>query len=265
MTGMVRTEKAYGDFTYLLNSDRIYLKEQIKFDRTATDVDSRTLATGRDVTQMGRTDIYRLLHRFHLTDRSSKRHGYEIISFVNLEKRPHCLSVSPNLFLESIAGNLLHQTVEHRNFSTENCASLLSACKTGNVTFHPSVFMNFHHNSLTSSLSEWHNDISLDNLSAGISTETTWRAGAFEASLYLPIGYRYFGLKNKFSDVAMAKHRLRVEPRFGFSVRINSYHSIRIKSALGYSVPSVQNLYAGTSSPPTAPYRSMMSRNCLKE
>lgn len=245
MTGMVRTEKAYGDFTYLLNNDRIYLKEQIKFDRTATDVDSRTLATGRDVTQMGRTDIYRLLHRFHLTDRSSKRHGYEIISFVNLEKRPHCLSVSPNLFLESIAGNLLHQTVEHRNFSTENCASLLSACKTGNVTFHPSVFMNFHHNSLTSSLSEWHNDIRLDNLSAGISTETTWHAGAFEASLYLPIGYRYFGLKNKFSDVAMAKHRLRVEPRFGFSVRINSYHSIRIKSALGYSVPSVQNLYAG--------------------
>ena len=39
-----------------------------------------------------------LLNKFHMTHRNTSDRGFEISSLVNLEKRPHSLSVSPNLF-----------------------------------------------------------------------------------------------------------------------------------------------------------------------
>lgn len=107
MSGISRTSKAYGDLTYLLNSDKTYLKEQLKFDWSKTDANSRIMANDDDIFQIGQTDTYRLLNKFHLTDRSSEYRGYEIYSLINVEKRPHSLSVSPNLFPELLHGDAL--------------------------------------------------------------------------------------------------------------------------------------------------------------
>lgn len=97
MNGVSRTNKAYGDLTYLLNGDTKYIKEQLKFDWFSTDADSRIIAGGDDIAQIGKTDAYRLFNKFHMTNRSSEYRGYEIYSVINLEKRPHSLLVSPNL------------------------------------------------------------------------------------------------------------------------------------------------------------------------
>lgn len=244
MNGSSRTNKAYGDLTYLLNGDETYLKEQLKFDWSATDADSRILAGDEDISQTGKTETYRLLNKFHLTDRSSEYRGYEIYSLVNFEKRPHSLNVSPNLFPEMFDGDNLRQDVDYRNISIENRAGLLSAWKAGNVTFHPSLFVNFHHNSLTSALVKSHNDMYLNNMQTGVATEIAWNTRKFNASLYIPIGYRYFGLKNRADENTSDRNLLRVEPQFDFSYKINGNHNLKLRSAFNYSVPEIQNLYS---------------------
>lgn len=244
MNGVSRTNKAYGDLTYLLNGDTKYIKEQLKFDWFSTDADSRIFAGGEGIAQIGKTDAYRLFNKFHMTNRSSEYRGYEIYSVINLEKRPHSLSVSPNLFPELISGDMLRQDVDYRDLSTENRVGLLSAWRIGNVNIHPTFFLNYCHNSLTSALSDTHNDLYLDNLATGISAEIAWRYRKVNASLYIPVAYRFFNLKNRLTDIRTDKNRVRVEPRLDFSYKISSNHDLSLKSALNYSSPSILNLYS---------------------
>lgn len=244
MNGVSRTNKAYGDLTYLLNGDTKYIKEQLKFDWFSTDADSRIIVGGDDISQIGKTSAYRLFNKFHMTNRSSEYSGYEIYSVINLEKRPHNLSVSPNLFPELIIGEMLRQNVDYRDLSTENRVGLLSAWRIGNVNIHPTYFLNYFHNSLTSELSDTHNDLYLDNLATGISAEIAWRYRKVNASLYIPVGYKFFNLKNRLTDVRTDKNRVRIEPQLDFSYKISSNHDLSLKSAFNYSTPFIQNLYS---------------------
>ncbi len=244
MDGLSKTNKAYGDLTYLNNGDTQYLKEQLKFDWFSTDADSRIMAGADNISQAAKTESFRLFNKFHITNRSSEYRGYEIYSVINLEKRPHSLSVNPNLFPELINGDMLRQNVDYRDLSTEKRVGLLSAWRIGNVNIHPTYFLNYTHNSLTSALSDTHNDLYLDNLATGISAEIAWRYRKVNASLFIPVGYRFFNLKNRLTNVSTGKNRVRVEPRLDFSYKISSNHDLSLKSALNYSSPSIQNLYS---------------------
>ncbi len=244
MNGLSKTNKAYGDLTYLNNGDTRYLKEQLKFDWFSTDADSRIMAGADNISQAAKTESFRLFNKFHITNRSSEYRGYEIYSVINLEKRPHSLSVNPNLFPELINGDMLRQNVDYRDLSTEKRVGLLSAWRIGNVNIHPTYFLNYTHNSLTSALSDTHNDLYLDNLATGISAEIAWRYRKVNASLFIPVGYRFFNLKNRLTNVSTGKNRVRVEPRLDFSYKISSNHDLSLKSALNYSSPSIQNLYS---------------------
>ena len=187
MYGIARMQKAYGDFTYMNNGNENYLKEQLKFDWSTTDAESRILAEGDKISQTGKTDTYRLLNKFHATHRNYADRGFEISSLINVEKRPHSLSVSPNLFTELIPGGMLYQHVDFRNISTENSAGLLSAFKIGNFTLHPSAIVNYHHNSLESRLDAVGNNLALDHLDAGMGAEIMFSARKIHASLYMPM------------------------------------------------------------------------------
>lgn len=110
-----------------------------------------------------------------MTNRSSEYSGYEIYSVINLEKRPHRLLVSPNLFHELINGDMLRQNVDYSDLSTENHIGLLSAFRIGNVTLHPTFFLNYTRNSLTSELPDFNNDLILDKLNTGVKAEIAWR------------------------------------------------------------------------------------------
>lgn len=245
MEGTARMKKAYGDLTYMDNGDENYLKEQLKFDWSVTDSHSRILAGNDDITQSGQTDSYRLLNKFHMTHRNSADRGFEISSLVNLEKRPHSLSVYPNLFPEIIDGGMLSQHVDLHNISTENRAGLLSAFKIGNFTLHPSAIVNYHHNSLASRLDAICNNLTLDHLDAGIGAEIMFSTRKFHASLYLPLKYRLFRLKNRLDDEITDNSRFRVEPSLNFIYRINSSHNLKAAASLSYMTPSIETLYSG--------------------
>ena len=205
MDGLSKTNKAYGDLTYLNNGDTRYLKEQLKFDWFSTDADSRIMTGADNISQAAMTESFRLFNKFHMTNRSSEYRGYEIYSTINLEKRPHSLSVSPNLFPNLILGDALRQSVDYRDLSTENRLGLLSAFRIGNVTMHPTFFLNYTRNSLTSELSDFNNDLCLDNLNTGVKAEVAWRNRKFDISLHLPIGYKFFKLDYRLSDIATDK------------------------------------------------------------
>lgn len=245
MQGTARMQKAYGDLTYLNNGDESYLKEQLKFDWSKTDANSRILAGDDDIAQIGKTDTYRLLNKFHMTHRNSEDRGFEISSLVNIEKRPHSLSVSPNLFPDMIPGDMLYQHVDFRNISTENSGGLLSALKVGNFTLHPSAIVNYHHNALESSLDAMLNDITLDYLDAGLGAEIMFTARKFHASFYVPMKYRLFRLNNRLDGIITDKNRFRVEPSLNLTYKVNSSHNINASAALNYMTPSIETLYSG--------------------
>lgn len=245
MSGTARMQKAYGDLTYMNNGDENYLKEQLKFDWSTTDADSRIVAGGDNVSQFGKTDTYRLLNKFHMTHRNSSDRGFEISSLVNLEKRPHSLSVSPNLFPDIIPGDMLYQHVDFRNISTENSAGLLSVFKLGNFTLHPSAIVNYHHNSLESRLDATNNDLTLDYLNAGVGAEVMFSTRKIHASLYLPMKYRLFRLNNRLDGHITDKSRFRVEPSLNFTYKFNSSHNIKASAMLNYMTPSIETLYSG--------------------
>ena len=245
MYGIARMQKAYGDFTYMNNGNENYLKEQLKFDWSTTDADSRILAEGDKISQTGKTDTYRLLNKFHATHRNYADRGFEISSLINVEKRSHSLSVSPNLFTELILGGMLYQHVDFRNISTENSAGLLSAFKIGNFTLHPSAIVNYHHNSLESRLDAVGNNLALDHLDAGMGAEIMFSARKIHASLYMPMKYRLFRLNNRLDDNITDKNRLRVEPSLNFSYKLNSSHNLKASAMLNYMTPSIETLYSG--------------------
>ena len=190
------------------------------------------------MSQVGKVDAYRLLNKFHITHHNSADRGFEIQSLVNLEKRPHSLSVSPNLFPDLIGGSALFQHVDFRNISTENHAWLLSALKTGNFTLHPSAIVNYHHNSLESRLDAMHNYLTLDYLDAGLGAEMVYSIRKFHASLYLPLKYRHFRLDNRVDEAISNKSRLRMEPNLSLSYKINSSHNLKAQAMPAIDFPA---------------------------
>ena len=245
MNGTARMQKAYGDLTYMNNGDESYLKEQLKFDWSTIDADSRIVAGGDNVSQIGKIDTYRLLNKFHMTHRNTSDRGFEISSLVNMEKRPHSLSVSPNLFPNIIPGDMLYQHVDFRNISTENSAGLLSALKVGNFTLHPSAIVNYHHNSLESRLDAADNDLTLDHLDAGVGVEMMFSTRKIHTALYLPLKYRLFRLNNRLDGNITDKNRFRVEPSLNFTYKFNSSHNLKAAAMLNYMTPSIETLYSG--------------------
>lgn len=244
MSGIARMQKAYGDLTYLNNSEQSYLKEQLKFDWSETDADSRIFADDEDIRQFGNIDTYRLLNNFHMTQSKSDSRGFEVYSLVNVEKRPHSLDVSPNLFPELFADNMLSQSVDYRNISTENRFAFLSAFKYRNFSLHPTAIVNFNHNSLKSRLGDSRNDLSLDCLDAGIGAEFVYSIRKLHVSLMLPMKYKRFSLNNHGDNIGSDKNRFRAEPDFNLSYNINTSHRLSVKSALNYMTPSIENMYS---------------------
>lgn len=245
MQGTARMQKAYGDLTYLSNGDENYMKEQLKFDWSTTDADSRILAGEDDIVQIGKTDTYRLLNKFHITHRNSEDRGFEISSLVNMEKRPHSLSVFPNLFPDMITGDMLYQHVDFRNISTKNSVGLLSALKAGNFTLHPSAIVNYHNNALESRLDAICNNRTLDYLDAGLGAEIMFSTRKFHALLYVPMKCKLYRLDNKLDGIITDKSRFRVEPSLNLTYKVNSSHNLNASASLNYMTPSIETLYSG--------------------
>lgn len=243
MMGMAKRKKAYGDITYLQNSDHYYMKEQVKFDWNRANANSRIIAGNNSIDQFGKVDSYCLLNNFHLINGNSKYRGYEFTSLINLEKRPHSLTVSPNLFPKIIADPILHQQVGTHNFTTENSFSLLSACRIGNMHIHPSATMNYQRTALNSSLANFRNDLTFSLINVGVGVQATYNGEKLHASLYMPIRYKHFRLSDIVEGQTRKKFGVRIEPSTSVTYNINSNHELRLNSNISYSTPVIENLY----------------------
>ncbi|MDE5878331.1 MAG: Plug domain-containing protein [Muribaculaceae bacterium] len=245
MAGTSRMQKAYGDLTFMNNNDSTYLKEQLKFDWTTTHTDSDITTSGEKINQTGNTDTYRLLNRLHLTHRSSEHRGFEINSLINLERRPHSLSVSPNLFPALVNDNILSQNVDFRNISTENSAGFLSALTIGNIILHPSAIINYHHNSLNSLLTpSIQNDLCLDYFETGLGLEASYRTRRLYTSFYILLYYKRFQLSNQLNGNITTKNCFHPEPTLSFTYNFTAGHHLNVSSSISYLTPSIETLYS---------------------
>lgn len=240
--GNLRRNLANGTITYLQNSEKSYIKEQLKFDWFSTGGSSDIYA-GSDIAQNSDVENYRLHNLFHLTNRTNTDKGVDFVSTINLEKRPHNLGVSTNLFPDVLLGDNMFQRAERRNFSTENHLDFLSALVWGNLQIHPTLFVDYSQNGLTSQLEDYRNDIHLSSLNTGVGIIANYRARKFYVDLQITGNYRYFDLNDRIAEVETDKHRFVVEPRLTVKYDINGSNELRLKGSLGHSNPAIENLY----------------------
>ncbi len=240
--GILQRNITNGNITYMQNTDRHYIKEQLKFDWLSTDGHSNIYA-GENIGQENDVENYRLHNLFHLTSRTGSDKGVEFLSKINLEKRPHSLSVAPNLFPDIIMSDQMFQSAERRNISTENRLDFLSAIVWGNLQIHPTIFLDYSHNGLTSNLDTYRNDLRLTSINTGIGIIANYRIKRFYADLYVTGNYRYFNLNNKDTDIDTDKHRFVVEPHLTLKYDIDGINELRFNASLSHSNPAIENLY----------------------
>ena len=240
--GTLQRNIANGNITYMQNTEKNYIKEQLKFDWLSTDGHSNIFA-GEDIVQKNNVENYRLRNLFHLTSRTGSDKGVEFLSKINLEKRPHSLSVTPNMFPDIIVSEQMFQSAERRNISAENRLDFLSAIVWGNLQIHPTIFLDYSHNELTSHLDTYHNDLRLTSINTGIGINANYRIKRFYADLYVTGNYRYYSLNNKDTDIDTDKHRFVVEPHLTLKYDIDGTNEFRFNASLSHSNPAIENLY----------------------
>lgn len=240
--GSIRRNMANGGLTYFQNTEKSYIKEQVKFDWLATDGESQIVA-GEEISQKNKIDNYRLYNLLHLIQRTGNDKGIEFLSKVNLEKRPHHLSVFPNLFPDVITSDRIFQTAERKNISTENKLDFLSAVVCGNLQIHPTLFFDYSYNGLTSALETNCNHLNLTSVNTGVGIMANYRIGRFYADLYISGNYRYFNLSDRTTNADSDKHRFVVEPRLTLKYDIDGTNELRFTGSLSHSNPAVENLY----------------------
>lgn len=240
--GILQRNIANGNITYMQNTERNYIKEQLKFDWLSTEGSSNIFA-GEDIAQENSVENYRLHNMFHLTSRTGSDKGLEFLSKINLEKRPHSLSVTPNLFPDIIVSEQMFQSAERRNISTENRLDFLSAIVWGNLQIHPTIFLDYTHNGLTSNLDTYRNDLRLTSINTGVGIITNYRIKRFYVDFYVTGNYRYFSLNNKDTDIDTDKHRFVVEPHLTLKYDIDGTNELRFNASLSHSNPAIENLY----------------------
>ena len=170
---------------------------------------------------------YRLLNKFHLTNRSSEYKGYEFLSLINLEKRPHSLAVSPNLFPEVIPNRSVGPASRHHHFfHRKQLFVCFRAWRIGEVNIHPSATIDYQHNTLSSSLANFRNDLKFNFINAGFGARATYNREKLYVSFNMPIRYKYFQLEDIVKGQTTKKSGLRVEPNISLTYNINSNHQL---------------------------------------
>lgn len=240
--GLLRRHLTNGNVTYMQNTEKNYIKEQLKFDWLSTEGESRIFA-GEEIAQQNRVKNCRLHNLFHLTSRTGSGKGIEFLSKLNLEKRPHMLSVAPDLFPDLIRSEQMLQTAERRNISTENRFDFLSAFVWGKLQLHPTLFLDYSHDGLTSALDTYRNDVRLTSVNTGVGIIASYKIKKFYADLYVTGNYRYFNLYNRNTDVATDRHRFITEPRLSLKYSMDGNHEIRFNGTLSHSNPAIEKLY----------------------
>ena len=120
---------------------------------------------------------------------------------------------------------------------------MLSAWRIGEVNIHPSATIDYQHNTLSSSLANFRNDLKFNFINAGIGARATYNREKLYVSFNMPIRYKYFQLEDIVKGQTTKKSGLRVEPNISLTYNINSNHQLNLNSNISYSTPIIENLY----------------------
>lgn len=236
--GTLLQQMAYGDLAYLINKDHYYLKDQLKMEyiNHQGHVDMKT---EQHVSQYSRMEEYRLKNHLHLTQRTAREHGYEIVSTLHAEKRPHSLTANPNLFFDMLPLHELHQRATTESYGIRNSVSLLSTIVAGCFHFHPNAILNLQRDKLVSDLADFHNDLQLDHAETGIGIECMAKLSHLAINLYIPFIYRYMNLRH--TDI---RNDYVFEPSLKLDYRFDSSNEIRLSIGLASGSPNIEQLYS---------------------
>lgn len=239
----MKTNKAYASMMYETNQPNFYFREQVSANYSKDKGTSNVKLENNNIEQFSTVENYRFQNKFHLINRAGRRSGYEISSFINVEKRPHDLNVVPNLFEDIFQAENMFQKAERKNFITSNRVGLLQALTIGDFQLAPNLLIEYDHNTLNSSIEKFKNDISLDNFITGIGLEGSYNHKGFHANLELNANYRYYGYNNAVTDKSRKKHNFFVEPNISVWYNMPGGHQIKYNGNMYYSDPSIENLF----------------------
>lgn len=238
----MKSNRANGLVMYESNQDKYYLKEQVSLSYATDKGTTHAILDNDKIDQNNKIDNYRVQNKFHLINRTGKS-GYEITSFINVEKRPHNLMVAPNLFEDLLTGQNMYQSADRKNFITSNSIGLLQALTIGNFQLAPSLQIEYDHNSLSSDIEKFRNNLDLNTLITGVALEGIYSHKGFHANIQLNTNYRYYGYDNKIDNETKKKHNFFVEPDISMWYNIKGGHQIRYRGNMYYSDPAIENLF----------------------
>ncbi|MDD7257697.1 MAG: Plug domain-containing protein [Prevotellaceae bacterium] len=236
-SGKLESQMLYGDISFLENTDKQYLKEQINFEY-AEESGRSSVVQKQAIKQQNKMENYRLTNTFHLTKRTSEDKGFELTSLSGLEKRPHSLSVSPNLFPDILNGSGIDQKVERTRYGMKNNARLLSALVWGNFLIHPSLVFNFQHDGLKSDLSGFFNDMELHKIEWGVGWEIYAKLRKLNLRIHTPLLYKYDHLLNIEKEKGIY-----MEPSAQAVYSMNGSNELRFSTGMTRTMPDIDQLY----------------------
>ncbi len=231
-----------GNLTYMLNNDSTYVKEQVKADWISTNANSG-LYTEEEVFQSNKMKNYRLHNFLHITKRTNSERGIELTSRVNVEKRPHSLTVSPCLFNDILEQGDMEQEAETRNISTHNTFQILSAIVLGKLRINPSAAVNLSNDELISTLQRYKNNLALTTLDTRLYLNADSKIRKFYFNIHLSGSYKMYKLKDRIADTKDGKHRFAFEPSVSLSYNIQASDDINAEYLLSHTDPSIEDMY----------------------
>lgn len=237
--GEIRNRMVYGDISYLNNSDKDYLKNQLKFEYEHQKGWAWGNASGTDISQDNFMEHYMLNNNLHWVKRVASEKGYDLSLKMNAEKRPHRLTVSPVLFPELLSSNSMLQQANVSNLDIHGNMGFLAAIVVGSFKITPKFFFDVNRDLLNSELSQYRNNLTLDNICVGTGIDIYARLGGFYLTTSVPFNYHQqslTGVKNYY--------KLLVEPNIELSYKLTDASDISIIAGGTTVSPGIDELYS---------------------
>lgn len=243
VSARMKKTMAYGNVSFVDNTERKFLQEKLSFDYSCMSGDNR-IENVNVIGQRGKSSNYRLYNELHLTGKSKKEFGVDWISRLNVEKRPHSLFVDTNLFPEILSAETMNQWVERKNFEFNNRVGALNSWAMGRLVLSPTFFCNVLQDKLESALERYENLFSLSDVYTGLDVNAIFHRDKFVLDVALPIGWRVQKLKDRQEDCSLSYSRLAFEPSVRVEYDLNAAHSFTYRLDLSKNIPTIENLYA---------------------
>lgn len=254
------THRVEADLSFKKNTSRYYLLNQNHFGGHFNDIAATANGLGQDYSLRSLTASSSL----YFTHRAGERSGYNIDMRLHYEHKPYSLrvdSVSGPAQESPYAGAV--QQVASDGFLADFNVTFFRKLKWASATLAPFVRAKYRFNRLESDLEMpalpagmpllLSNRLRLNRLYIAPVLWLNYLSSRWEASLYIPVSYRFTALYNR-KATDLTRHRFFVEPELRLRYKASAAMELNLDYGLVFDNPSFSYLYEGTI---LANYRSL--------